>query len=259
LLFRRFLRSGFSQGSRGTTTRQFALLLFLLPESEQFGVIVGVGFRFGDARAFQRFDAARSLKDEWRDQSLDLGRFSLRLFLAFFQFQRSPDDVLPNIVVFVQVKQFSDLAGSLRAKTTGNCGVGQTWNLGFSLLDDDEMKNGEIGVDDATSDTPAVTLSGATRTIAAVLSAEQKADSSVSQDALHHGKALFVVSTADSEDVTLPFVAEGIAGNFLRHLLVEKDAKFAVIFDLDEFLTSRGRVGDIQLHPFLYGLQTHLK
>ena len=64
-----------------------------------------------------------------------------------------------------------------------------TWNLGFSLLDDDEMKNGEIGVDDATSDTPAVTLSGATRTIAAVLSAEQKADSSVSQDALHHGKA----------------------------------------------------------------------
>ena len=72
-------------------------------------------------------------------------------------------------------------------------------------------------------------------------------------------RTLFVVSTADSEDVTLPFVAEGIAGNFLRHLLVEKDAKFAVIFDLDEFLTSRGRVGDIQLHPFLYGLQKHLK
>ena len=72
-----------------------------------------------------------------------------------------------------------------------------TWNLGFSLLDDDEMKNGEIGVDDATSDTPAVTLSGATRTIAAVLSAEQKADSSVSQDALHHGKACCKDSTGN--------------------------------------------------------------
>jgi len=254
LLLGRLLGGGFSQRSGRTTTRQFALLLFLLPEREQLGVFVGVFLGLGDARALLGLDPSGALKDERRHQTLDLGSLRLRLLLTLLQLDGSPDDVLTDVVVFVQVEQLSDLSGSLRAKTTGNRGVGQTWNIGLSLLDDDEVENGEISVDDAAPDAPPVTLARAARAVAGVLSAQQKTHATVGQHALHHGESLLVVSASDSEDVTLPLVAQRVAGDFLRHLLVEEDAEFAVIFDLDEFLTSRRRISDIQLHvlpPFL--------
>lgn len=43
------------------------------------------------------------------------------------------------------------------------------------------------------------------------------------KNALFHGKPLFVVATSDTEDVTLPFVTESIAGNLLRDFLVVED------------------------------------
>ena len=61
-----------------------------------------------------------------------------------------------------------------------------TRDISLSLLDDDEMEHGEIGVDDAASDAPAVALARAARTIAFVLSAEKQTNSPVRQHALHH-------------------------------------------------------------------------
>jgi len=263
LLFCGFLRRGFPQRCGRTATGQLSLLLLLLPESEQLGIIVGIGLCLGDARPFERFDATRALKDNWSDEALDLWRLRFRLFLTFLQLQWSPNDVLTNIIIFVQVEELSDFSGSLGTKATWDSGVSQSWDISFSLLDDDEMENGEIGVDDAASDAPAVALTRAARTIALVLGAEQQTNSSISQHSLHHREPLFIVSTADSEDVSLPFVSERIAWNFLRHLLVEKDAKFTIIFDLDEFLASRRRVGNVQLHfsfkPSFFFLKNHLK
>jgi len=242
------LRSGFSQRGGRATARKFALLLLLLPEREQLSVVVGVGLSLGDASALLGFDASGALKDERRDQALDLGSLSLRLLLTFSQFDGSSYDVLTDVVILGQVKQLPDLSGSLGTETTGDRRVSQTWNIGLSLLDDDEVKNGEIGIDDASSDAPSVTLTSTARTVARVLSTQQKSHTTIGQHALHHGETLLVISTADSEDVSLPLVAQRIAGNLLRHLLVEEDSKFAVILDLDEFLTSRRRISNIQLH-----------
>ena len=74
-----------------------------------------------------------------------------------------------------------------------------TWNIGFALLDDDEVENGEIGVDDAASDASAVTLTRASRTIAFVLSAQKQTNSAVGQHSLHHGETWRGREGKDSE------------------------------------------------------------
>jgi len=248
LLLGRFLRGGFPQRGGRTAARHFALLLLLLPESEQLGVFVSVCLGFGDAIALLGFDASGALKHERSDQALDLRSLRLRLLLTFPQFDGSSDDILTDVVVFGQIEQLPDLSGSLRTETTRDGGISQAWDFSLSFLDDDEVENGEIGINDTTSDASSVTLSGAARAVARMLGPEQKTNATVGQHTLHHGETLLVISAADSEDVSFPLVAQRIAGNLLRHLLVEENAKFAIILDLDEFLTSRRRISNIQLH-----------
>jgi len=239
------LGSGLAQRSGGAAPGEFALFLLLLSERQQFGVLVGISLGFGDARTLLRLDATRALKDDWSDEALDLGRLRLGLLLTFLQLQRPSNDVLSDVVVLVEVEQLADLARSLGSEATRDGGVGQAWNLSLALLHDDEVENGQVGVDDASSDASAVTLSRASGPVARVLGAEKKADAPVGQHSLHHGETLFVVSTTDAEHVALPLVAERISWDFLRHLLVEEDAEFAIIFDLDQLLASGGRVGNV--------------
>jgi len=239
------LGSRLAQRSGGAAPGEFALFLLLLSERQQFGVLVGISLGFGDARTLLRLDATRALKDDWSDEALDLGRLRLGLLLTFLQLQRPSNDVLSDVVVLVEVEQLADLARSLGSEATRDGGVGQAWNLSLALLHDDEVENGQVGVDDASSDASAVTLSRASGPVARVLGAEKKADAPVGQHSLHHGETLFVVSTTDAEHVALPLVAERISWDFLRHLLVEEDAEFAIIFDLDQLLASGGRVGNV--------------
>lgn len=107
------------------------------------------------------------------------------------------------------------------------------------------MENRKIRVDDASSDTPAMPLSRASGSVAGVHGAEEEADATVGQHSLHHRESLLVISAADAENVALPLVPERVAGDFLRHLLVEEDAEFAIIFDLDQLLASRRRIGNV--------------
>lgn len=44
------------------------------------------------------------------------------------------------------------------------------------------------------------------------------------KDTLLHRETLLVVSTSDTEDVTLPFVTQRVTWNFLGHFLVVEDA-----------------------------------
>jgi len=240
-----FLGSRLAKGSGRTTTRQFALFLFLLSEGQQFGVVVGVRLSLGDAGAFQGLDASGALKDERRHQSLDLGSLRLRLLLSLLQLQRSAHDVLSDVIVFVEVEQLANLASSLGSETARNRGVSQAWNISFTLLDDDEVENRQVGVDDASSHASTMTLSRASGSVTGVLGAEEETDTPVGQHTLHHGETLLVVSTADAENVTLPLVAERVARDFLRHLLVEENAEFTIILDLDQLLASRSRIGNV--------------
>ena len=63
-----------------------------------------------------------------------------------------------------------------------------TWDFSLSFLDDDEVENGEIGINDTTSDASSVTLSGAARAVARMLGPEQKTNATVGQHTLHHGE-----------------------------------------------------------------------
>ena len=54
----------------------------LLSKSEQLGVLISVSLGLGNTSALQGLDASRALKDERRDETLDLRRLSLGLLLA---------------------------------------------------------------------------------------------------------------------------------------------------------------------------------
>jgi len=245
-----FLRGRLAKRSGRASARQLALFLFLLSKSQELGVIVGIGLGLSDARALLRLDASGALKDERRDETLDLRRLGLGLLLSLLQLDWPSDNILSDIIVFVEVEKLADLASSFGSQTTGDGGVGKAWDISFALLDDDEVEHGQVGVDDASPDASAVTLSGASGSVARVLGAEKKADTPVGQHSLHHGESLLVVSTTDAEHVTLPLISEGVSRDFLRHLLVEEDAEFTVIFDLDQLLASGRRIGNVQLHCF---------
>ena len=49
---------------------------------------------------------------------------------------------------------------------------------------------------------------------------EEEADARGEEDTLLHWETLFVVPACDAEDVAFPFVAEGVALDFLRDFLV---------------------------------------
>lgn len=83
------------------------------------------------------------------DESLDLWGFveSLITRLDF-----SSNNILGDIVLLSKSEGSSDGVGSLWSKSSWSLGVGETWELSLTLLDDLEGNNGEIWAADATSD-----------------------------------------------------------------------------------------------------------
>jgi hypothetical protein len=53
---------------------------------------------------------------------------------------------------------------------------------------------------------------------------KEEADTVRDQDALLHGKTLFVIAARDAEDIALEFFANGLSGDFLRQFLVIEHA-----------------------------------
>jgi hypothetical protein len=78
--------------------------------------------------------------------------------------------------------------------------------------------------------------------------AHQQTHAVIDQHALKHRKALLVVATGDLHNIALEFVPESIGRDLLGNALVVKDAKLALIVDLDKLLASSGWVGNIELH-----------
>lgn len=52
---------------------------------------------------------------------------------------------------------------------------------------------------------------------------QEESDTMGEEDALHHGETLLVVTTGDTENVTLPFISNDICLDLLGNLLVEED------------------------------------
>ena len=135
----------------------------------------------------------------------------------------TPDNVLPHIILLVQVEEFANLGRTLRPETLGEDVVGEPRDLVIALLDDNEGEDGDIGADDAATNRLAAALTGATGAVARVAVGKEEADTVGDKDTLLHRETLFVVAAGDTEDVASPLIANRVGRNFLRDFLVEED------------------------------------
>lgn len=120
----------------------------------------------------------------------------------------SSDDELSDVVLLGEVEELSDLGGPLGSEPLGEGLGGESLDLLLSLLDDDDREDGDVVSDDASSDRLSLPLSGSSGSVARVAVGEEELDSVREQDTLLHRESLLVVSTSDSEDVSLPLVTD---------------------------------------------------
>lgn len=64
---------------------------------------------------------------------------------------------------------------------------------------------------------------------------------------MFHWETLFVVSAADAQDVSLPFVAQKFGRHLGAHALLVEDAQFVFIVDFEELLSSSSWIRNVQL------------
>lgn len=122
------------------------------------------------------------------DEPLDLGSLGVRLGTLGLAGNLTPDDELPDVVVLAQVEEPPDLGGPLGSETLGQNGVGQTGDLVVSLLDDDDREDGNVRVDDATSDRLPLSLAVSSGSVTRVTVSKEESDSVGEEDSLFHGE-----------------------------------------------------------------------
>jgi len=158
--------------------------------------------------------------------------------LTFFSLKWSSQHVLTHVVFLRQIEQFPDLGRAFRSQSTRNSGIGQAGNILFTFLYDDQTQNRQICVYDAAANRFSLSLTRSSRTIARMALAQQQTDALIRQNALLHRKALLVVSTADTEDISLPLIAQRCSIDFLRQTFIVENANFLFIFEVKDFLTT---------------------
>lgn len=115
--------------------------------------------------------------------------------------------VFPYVIFLGEVEEASDFRSPLGTKTFGQNHIGQSRDLVLALLDDHDREDSDIGTDDATTDRLALALTSAAGAVAGVAVREKKADTVRDKDTLLHGETLLIVTTGDTEDISLPLVA----------------------------------------------------
>ena len=134
-----------------------------------------------------------------------------------------PDNVLSNIVLLPKVEEFPNLTRPLRPKTFRQRVIRQPSNLLVTFLHNHHTQHSNIRTDYAAANGLALALSFTTGAVAGVSVGEEELDTMWEEDTLLHWESLFVISARDTEDVSFPFVADGVCGDFLRDFLVVED------------------------------------
>jgi len=234
-------------GSRPPPAQLLGLLSLLLTLSQDLGVLGGGLTVLLPLPPLEGQAVTLPLQHGGGDQALDLGRLQGG-GLALLGRQGPLDDVSPDIVALAQVEELPDVGGTLGSQSPGDGVVGQSGDLGVTLLDDGQGQDGQVGVDDASADGLALPLAGATLAVASVALLEEQSDTALGHDALLHGESLLVVASGDAEDVTLPLVTQGVGGDLGAHTLLVKWTNLVFIVDFEQFLASRCREGHVELH-----------
>ena len=168
----------------------------------------------------------------WSQKSLDLWTL---LNLLLTNLLGVLNDELSDIVVLGQVEELSNLGGSLWTKGSWVAGIGDAREFLLTLLDNDQVKDGQVGTDDATSDglSSSLTVSTSPLLVTSVASSQEKSGSGVDQDTLLHWETLSVLAAGNLEDVSLEFVTDRVTADFLGHSLVEETSQLVFIIDFD--------------------------
>ena len=90
-----------------------------------------------------------ALKGDWSDKTLNF--WCNQLGLLALLLDSAADDVLGDWVRFLQREQLADVVSSLWTKTTWDLFVGKTLDLGLALLDNGQVQNGQVVVNNATT------------------------------------------------------------------------------------------------------------
>jgi hypothetical protein len=94
------------------------------------------------------------------------------------------------------------------------------------LLNNNKRQDRQVRTDNTTTDRLSLAFTSTARTITRVTLGHQKTNTVRQQNTLLHGETLLIVTTRDTENVTLEFISERIAGDFLGHtLVIETTAK----------------------------------
>jgi hypothetical protein len=152
------------------------------------------------------------------NEALNLG--SLEVGLLAVLGDLTTNDILSNIIRFLQVEQFADLGSSLGAQAAGLGSVGKSGNLAFTLGDNNQVQDSQISTNDAAADGLALAHTRSALAEARMSSAKEEADASVAEDTLLHGKPLFIVSSGDAENVSLVLITQDISINLVRHAFI---------------------------------------
>merc|ERR1719394_168931 len=217
-IFRQSLRaldrvSGFTKGSGPFSSQFLSFLGFLLPLSQNFGVFSSSLTILLGALAFNSHSLTLPLQHDGSYETLDLGCFKLG-FLSLLDGERPLDHVIADIVVLLN----------------------------------DNRNDGQVSIDNATTDRFAFTLTSTALTIARVSLGQEKTDTSLGEDTLFHGETLLVVSTGDTENVTSPFVTKGGSIDLLAHTLLVEGTNLNFIVDLEKLLAARSWICHVYLH-----------
>ena len=163
-------------------------------------------------------------------------------------FNGTTNDILANIVSLLKLEQLADLGGTLGTKTKRVDSVSQTGEGAVTLLDNDDVQDGQIVGNNAPTNRSSSTVSRPLGTEAVRVLVEQQSNTLVLHHTLLHGKTLLVVTTGNLEDVALVFLTKGVARDFRSNaLVIVEDTELLLVFKFDGLLSSRGGISDIEL------------
>jgi len=226
--------------------RAASLSLFGVSLGDEF--LVGGGFLLVSEDRVQLFGlaGALALQGQWSDQSLDLG--GLVAALSLLGGEDTSDDILADIVILGEVEQFADVVGTLGAKTTRDSVAGKTLDGVGTDLGNNKIQDGNVLSDDAPTDGLALALTDTSWSVRLVSLFAQKTNTSVGQNTLTHRETLFVVSSADAEDVSVELFTQNRSIDFLGHTTFVKRLKTLFVINFDVLLHPSAWAGNINLH-----------
>merc|ERR1711966_538225 len=136
------------------------------------------------------------------DQSLNLGGLEEGLVSGGVR-DLTSNNVLGDVVLSSEGEGGSDDIGSLGSESSGSLSIRESFDFTFSLDENLEGDDGKVGTADASSDGLSLPLSGSSGSVEGDSSSHEDSDSTVDQDSLLHGESLLVISSSDSESVSL--------------------------------------------------------